>query len=394
MLAQSPDKILIVDDEPSIAKALKLYLDEEGYASTLVSNGSAALSILENEKDYTVVLLDISMPQLDGVTVLKRLQDAGSNAAVIMMSGHGSEELAVECMRKGAEDYISKPFALEDMRQRIERARTHRRERMEKLLLQQEKEDFILMLSHDMKNPLTAVIGSIDIIREGCLGTINDEQKEYLQSAIDSCNEVVVMIDNLLDIRKFEAGKIQMAIRPYPAQELIDKTAKQFARQAAHDGINFSVEAEIGIPEIAVDKNAFTRVLGNLLGNALKFTPEEGKIVVSCRSIHGEDVHSLGIPAYAPIPPAFRERGCFIRVTVRDTGAGIAPDELEHIFDRYTQFARKTGRERGGAGLGLAYCKLAIESFSGMIWAESVNGLGSEFIILLPCCSDGCKDNN
>jgi two-component system, sensor histidine kinase and response regulator len=393
MLTQNLDKILIVDDEHEIGQALKQYLADKGYASSLASGGSAALDMLENEKDYTVVLLDINMPGLDGVTVLKHLQDAGSDAAVIMMSGHGSEELAVECMRNGAEDYISKPFALEDMIQRIERARAHRRERIEKQLLQQEKEDFILMLSHDMKNPLTAVIGSIDIIREGRLGAINEEQKEYLQSAIDSCNEVVIMIDNLLDIRKFEAGKFQMAIHPYNAHELIGKVASQFARPAKYDGVELSVDLEPGTYEIAVDKNAFTRVLGNLLGNALKFTPEGGKITVSCRCITFDEVRALKIPVYAPIPPVFLERGCFVRLAVRDTGNGIPSNELDRIFDRYTQFTRKTGRERSGAGLGLAYCKLAIESFHGMIWAECETGQGSEFVILLPCCSGPDKQD-
>jgi len=387
MLAHNLDKILIVDDKHEVGLALKQYLDDKGYASSVASGGAEALDMLENEKNYSVVLLDIIMPGLDGVTVLKRLQDAGSDAAVIMMSGHGSEELAVECMRNGAEDYIAKPFALEDMIQRIERARAHRREHIEKQQLQQEKEDFILMLSHDMKNPLTAVIGSIDIIREGCLGTINEEQEEYLQSAIDSCNEVVIMIDNLLDIKKFEAGKIQRTMHPYNANELIGKVASQFARPAKHDGIELSVVLEPGIAEIEVDKNAFIRVLGNLLGNALKFTPEGGKITVSCQRVTFNEVHALKIPVYAPTPPNFLESGCFVRVTVSDTGNGIPPDELVRIFDRYTQFIRKTGRERGGAGLGLAYCKLAIESFHGMIWAECETGQGSEFVILLPCSS-------
>ena len=385
MLAQKSDKILIVDDMQEIGLALKQYLADNGYATSLASGGSEALDMLENDKNYSVVLLDIKMPGLDGVTVLKRLQDAGCDAAVIMMSGHGSEELAVECMKNGAEDYITKPFALEDMIQRIERARAHRRQRIEKQQLQQEKEDFILMLSHDMKNPLTAVIGSIDIIREGCLGAINEEQEEYLQSAIDSCNEVVTMIDNLLDIRKFEAGKIQPAIHPYSVHELINKVAGQFARPAKHYGIELSVDVLPGITDIAVDKNAFIRVLGNLLGNALKFTPEGGKITVSCRCITFDEVRALNIPDYAPIPPDFLKWGCFVRLTVRDTGNGIPPDELVRIFDRYTQFTRKTGRERSGAGL--AYCKLAIESFHGMIWAESATGQGNEFVILLPCCS-------
>ncbi|MDD2541049.1 MAG: hybrid sensor histidine kinase/response regulator [Desulfuromonadaceae bacterium] len=389
MLTKNKDRILIVDDEKEIGQALELFLADEGYVPSLASDGSTALDMLANGKDYTVMLLDISMPGLNGITVLKRLQDAGSDTAVIMMSGHGSEELAVECMRNGAEDYISKPFALEDMLQRIERARAHRRERIEKRQLQQEREDFILMLSHDMKNPLTAVIGSIDIIREGCLGAVNDEQEEYLQSAIDSCNEVVTMIDNLLDIRKFEAGKIQMTIHHYDAGEIISKVAHQFSRPARHDGIELSVNVDPGAHGVAVDKNSFTRVLGNLLGNALKFTPEDGNITVSCNFIPENEVSSVTIPVYAQAPPDFLKSGSFVKLAIYNSGNGILPDELDRIFDRYTQFARKTGRERGGAGLGLAYCKLAIESFHGVVWAESENGQGSTFVILLPCCSDG-----
>lgn len=390
MLAQPLDKILIVDDEQEITRVLEQFLADEGYAPSLASDGAAALDMLVNEKDYSVVLLDINMPGLNGVTVLKQLRDAGCDTAVIMMSGHGCEDLAVECMRNGAEDYIPKPFALDDILQRIERARTHRRERIEKRQLQQEREDFILMLSHDMKNPLTAAIGSIDIIREECLGAVNEEQKDYLQSAIDSCNEVVIMIDNLLDIKKFEAGKIQMEVHPYNAHELISRVANQFTRPARHDGIELSIDLEPGASEIAVDRNAFIRVLGNLLGNALKFTPEGGKISISCRCIPGSSVQSLKIPAHVTIPEDLLN-GCVIRLAVRDTGTGIPPDELNRIFDRYTQFPRRTGRERGGAGLGLAYCKFAVESFHGMIWAECDEGSGSEFVVLLPC-SSGSED--
>lgn len=394
MLAHTLDKILIVDDEPEIGHVLKSYLDGKGYAAALTSDGSTALAMILNNGEYPVVLLDISIPGLDSVTVLKRLRDAGSDTAVIMMSRHGSEDLAVECMKNGADDYISKPFALKEIMQRIEQARAHRRELAEKRQLQQEREDFILMLSHDMKNPLTAVIGSIDIVREGCLGTINGEQEEYLQSAIDSCNEVVLMIDNLLDIRKFEAGKIRMAVHQYNAQELISRVAAQFARPARHDGIELSAELEPGTSMISVDKIAFNRVLGNLLVNSLKFTPEGGRIIISCRCISGDEALTLQIPDYAASPPDFVKNGCFVRLAVRDTGNGIPADQLDRIFDRYTQFNRKTERERGGAGLGLAYCKLAIESFHGMIWAECKDGQGSEFVILLPCCPGSSNCSN
>jgi signal transduction histidine kinase len=381
---KTADRILLVDDEPEIVEALKIFLDEEGYSSELVSSGVAALELLEKDAAFTVILLDIKMPGLDGVTVLKRIMASGSDAAIIMMSGHGSEDLAVQCMKDGAEDYISKPFVFDDLLQRIERARNHRRERLEKKALQQERDDFILMLSHDMKNPLTAVIGSIDIIREGCLGDVNEEQQDYLQSAIDSCNEVVTMIDNLLDIRKFEAGKIKMTLQPFDPRELLDKLANQFVRPARHEGIELTLTIEPDVRTITVDKNAFTRAIGNLLGNALKFTPEEGFIKLSCRRLAASDIQAQGIPPYVLTPPVFSHCSSYVRIEVSDSGVGMSAEELEFIFDRYTQFSRKVGKERGGAGLGLAYCKLAISTFNGVIWAESTAGQGSSFVILLP----------
>lgn len=384
--------ILIVDDEPEIIQVLIHYLEDEGYTTYSATDGSTALDMISKQNVYEVVMLDVAMPGLDGVTVLKNLQNIGCDTAVIMMSGHGSEELAVECMRNGAEDYISKPFAPEDMLQRIERARINRRERIEKRQLQQEKEDFILMLSHDMKNPLTAVIGSIDIIREGCLGPVSDEQEDYLDSAIDSCNEVVTMIDNLLDIRKFEAGKIQMDISEFSAQELTSKIVEPFSRPARHDGIELIINIEPVSSTISVDKNAFKRVIGNLLGNALKFTPEGGRITVSYHTVSARTAGELKIPDYVVIPPDFFGNSQFARISVHDTGNGIATDELERIFDRYTQFARRTGRERGGAGLGLAYCRFAVHSFGGIIWAESIAEQGSDFIMLLPCSNSSSEE--
>lgn len=248
------------------------------------------------------------------------------------------------------------------------------------------REDFIRTFAHDMKNPLTAVIGSIDIIREGLLGPINDEQEEYLQSAIDSCHEVVMMIDNLLDIKKFETGKISMALHPYNAHEFISKATTRFSRQAKHDGIEFSVDLEQDTSEIAIDSNVFARVLANLLGTALKFSPEEGKIIVSYRSISEEDLQGQTIPVYAPTPPDFFKPGRFVKIIVSDIGNGLQSDECEFMFDSHAPFTQKTGRQQGATGLGLAYCKKAIESFHGMIWAEPGDNQANNVTIILPCC--------
>jgi len=319
------------------------------------------------------------------VDVLKRIRESGLDVAVIMMTAHGSEDLVVECMTSGAVDYISKPFSLDDTLQRVDRAVANRRMLLSKKRLEQEKEDFLYMLSHDLKNPITVVIGSIDIMREGRLGPVNTEQVEYLQSAIDSCNEVVAMIDNLLDVQRFETGRMPVVLRPHSPAAIAAAAVERFSKAAEYEGVELALETDGGTTEIAVDRNLMYRVFANLLVNAIKFTPEGGNIKVSCRCIRNGAAHRIRIPVHFIPPAGFANRHCFVRISVKDTGNGIPHEDLDHIFERYTQSHNAAGRERGGAGLGLAFCKLAVESFNGIIWAESEAGAGSEFIILLPC---------
>jgi signal transduction histidine kinase len=253
------------------------------------------------------------------------------------------------------------------------------------------------MLSHDLKNPITAVIGSIDIMREGRLGPVNTEQEEYLQSAIDSCNEVVAMVDNLLDVQRFESGRMPISINPCDPGDIAATAVKRFIHAAEHDDIALTLDVENNVPTIAVDRTAMGRVLANLLANAVKFTPVGGSIIVSCRRIESSEAHQISIPEYVKIPEYFRDYRCFVSFCVKDTGNGIPAEDLGRIFERYTQSENAVVREKGGAGLGLAFCKMAIESFNGAIWAESTQDYGSEFIILLPCHtedSSSCSQQN
>lgn len=387
MKAHAAEKILVVDDEADIALILKLHLEDAGYRTVCAQDGAQALAILA-ETEFDLMLLDFRMPRMGGVEVLSRIRESGSDMAVIMMTAHGSEDLAVQCMKSGALDYFPKPFVLDDILPRVERALAYRSALREKQRLEQEKADFVSMLSHDLKNPITAVVGSIDIVREGRLGPVNGEQAEYLQSAIDSCNEVVAMIDNLLDITRFEAGRMQMSIRNNSPADIVTTVTGKFARVAEHEQIRLSLDLGEELPLVAVDRIALTRVIGNLLANAIKFTPEGGEIVVSCRRTRDCDAQRSVIPPYAKVPEGFSAQRCLVRLSVRDTGNGIPSEELGNIFERFVQ-VRGTGiRERGGAGLGLAYCKMAVEGMGGVIWAVSEIGKGSEFIALLPCQSE------
>lgn len=248
-----------------------------------------------------------------------------------------------------------------------------------------EKDDFLLKYSHDLKNPLTAAIGAIDIIREGRLGQVNEEQAEYLHSAIGSCNEVVAMIDNLLDIRRFEAGKMSLSISPHNPEEIIRNVAERFSRSAVHEEIGLSINIDAGVPNIRVDRKVLTRIIDNLLVNSFNFTPEGGEIFVTCSYVKKPHAEVAAIPPHLSVPQLFSKVKSFVKIAVRDTGDGITSGAFDEILNRSARSTVDSGRGHGGAGLGLAFCKWGVEGMGGVIWAEGESDEGSEVIILLPC---------
>ncbi|BDV44930.1 hybrid sensor histidine kinase/response regulator [Geotalea uraniireducens] len=502
------DRILIVDDEADIALILKLQLEDIGYRTVRARDGAEALEILEGES-FALVLLDIRMPRMDGMEVLARIRRDYPELVVVMMTAHGSEDIAVEAMKKGAVDYISKPFSSDDMKGRVERAIQYNRTRLENERLQreldeqrqkmaailrgmadmvvavdrqgnvitlngkaeellairaeevlgrpveellqadipasrlpcrvvlttgepcldvtyvvaqgkrrlpvlssatplrnatgemigsveilhdmstlkaleQEREDFVSMLSHDLKTPITAVVGSIDLVREGRLGTINAEQKEYLDSAVESCDEMVEMIDTLLDVHKFEAGRMQMAIAEEELAPLLRRILSRFEPVALRAGIRLFLHLPPAPILFPVDRSKFFRLLGNLLSNAIKFTPEEGEIEIRAEIV-AEPLALAGPLSAAAYPPAnLPVAGRFLLLTVRDTGAGVPADCLVSIFDRFVQAKNRRQGKTGGSGLGLAFCRKAMDAHDGFVWAESELDKGSSFHLLFP----------
>lgn len=250
--------------------------------------------------------------------------------------------------------------------------------------LEQEKEDFVSMLSHDLKSPITAVVGSIDLVREAKLGPVNQEQCEYLDAAIESCEEMVEMIDTLLGIHKFEAGKMRLYYKEEDPAALVTRGVGKFQTLAKRGGIRLYCTIQEELPGISVDRNSFSRILGNLLSNAVKFTPEGGEIEVSLDLVREVSALTGRIPEQSYARRELPKEGSFVRIRVRDTGVGIPQEALGAIFDRFVQARnRRLGKTRG-TGLGLAFCRKAVDAHSGYIWAESETGAGSLFTILLP----------
>jgi PAS domain S-box-containing protein len=507
------DRILIADDETDIALILKLQLEDAGYTTVRVKDGVDALDMLAKE-EFELLLLDIKMPRMDGLQVLKRVRDAYPAMVVVMMTAHGSEDIAVQAMKEGAVDYIAKPFSNDDMIKRVERAIFYNRtlldnQRLQEQLfaeqqkteailqgmaellvavddkgdiisvnrmaenllgrkreemlgkqvetvlapelpagvalpsrqtlasgepsldvtytlntmtgripvlasaaplhdnggvligsveiirdisslkaLEREREDFVSMLSHDLKNPITSIVGSLDLVREGRLGPINADQCEFIEAAEESCAEMVEMINSLLDIHKFEAGRMVMTFRPEKVQHLIPKLAAQYSTAAEKNGVTLEFRVAENLPECSLDRTTFIRLIGNLLTNALKFTPEKGSITVSVDQLATVAPITGSIPAGLYHESVASLAGPCLRIVVADSGVGIPGDALGTIFDRFVQAQnRREGKSRG-TGLGLAFCRKVMDAHHGLIWAESEEGKGSRFTALFPLYND------
>lgn len=500
--------VLIVDDEADISLILKLQLEDAGYRTVRAADGVEALECLARQP-FDLMLLDIKMPRMNGIQVLERARTEFSDVAVVMMTAHGSESIAVEAMKKGAVDYLAKPFSGEDAVKKVERAISYNRACLEnrrlqedltreqqkvaailegmtdllvavdldgrlmmvnrkveealgvqrgdlmaraveevlsadlppeqlpckvalstaepcrdvtytltfegravpvmssaaplknsngrllgsveiirdisrQVALEQEKEDFVSMLSHDLKSPITAIVGSIDLVREGRLGPILADQQEYLDAAVESCDEMTEMIDTLLDVHRFEAGKMTLILRPEGVAAILQKAVSHYELAAGRLQLAIELDLQEGLPPVSIDRAMITRVLENLISNAMKFTGEGGTIGI--RAEMAGDIPQLmqRIPSGLYPAETLASQGDYLKISVTDTGIGIPADAVTTIFDRFTQaHNRRLGKTRG-TGLGLAFCRKAMDAHNGYIWVESCEGKGSAFNLLIP----------
>jgi signal transduction histidine kinase len=349
-------QILIVANDTTSALLACQLLERGDYSLHQAANCMEARTIIQSQR-LDVILLG-SPPHDHCLPPLEHLQESGNDPAVIALLDADEQERYLACHKEGALDCLMAPFSGQQLVKSIERCLAIKS-------LERQKRDFISMLSHDLKNPLTAAIGSIDLVREKRLGSINREQASYLLSAIESCNEVVAMIDNLLDIHRFEAGKMTFHKTPVNLSELVQQVLNSFRGVLKHAQIQLHTRLEDNLPKLLLDPQKISRVIANLLTNAVKFTPSGGEITVSC--YHGVSKNS----------------DIAVILSIQDTGDGIATVDLPLIFDRFIQARNQGGRGSGGCGLGLAFCKMTIEAHDGTITADSKEGIGSEFTITL-----------
>ena len=366
-----PGLLLVVDDDAANRDVLSRRLKRQGHEVTTASSGSDALRLMRAAA-FDLVLLDIMMPDMDGYQVLGSIKaDARlRHIPVIMISALHEVQSVGRCIEAGADDYLAKPFNPTLLKARIgaslEKKRGRDREtilfeqlqRNYKRLQEVEKlrDDMRNMIVHDLRSPLTAVIAGVEMLEKD--GALNESQRELMAIAAGGGRTLLGMINDLLDVEKMESGSTQLRYDEVSAAALIAGAVEQIASLAKEGRTTLVTELVAGLPPFPGDENLLSRTLVNLIANAVKFTPA-GTVTIA----------------------ASRDERENIRFAIRDTGMGIPSEWFGRIFEKFGQL---DSRNRVGTGLGLAFCKLAVEAHGGRIEVESAPGAGSTFSFTIP----------
>jgi signal transduction histidine kinase len=422
-----PTKILVIDDTAVSRLSLTGMLKKAGHRILEASNGVEALAIARAEHP-DMVISDVIMPVMDGYEFARRLRADATIARtpiIFHTAGYDHNEarsLAHSCgvfhiLEKPAErgkllhtvnevlsesglpaaetplaenfdakhrklltDKLSEKVAeleaaLNDSRHKEIRLREMMEEAVKaeqaleetnKHLLRknQEIQNFYHAVSHELKTPLTSAREFISIVLDRLAGPVNESQHEYLSIARESCDRLCVSIDDLIDATRLETGKLSLEIKPGSFAALAQQLVAILGPVAARKQITLSHQIQPDLPDFCFDENRLMQVLVNLVNNALKFTPENGRVTITAGT--------------APNDPHY------IQVAVQDTGCGLAPAERERIFERLYQVPNPEGGSEQGLGLGLYISRELIQSHSGKIWVESEPGQGSTFYFVIP----------
>jgi signal transduction histidine kinase len=222
------------------------------------------------------------------------------------------------------------------------------------------KSEFLANMSHELRTPLNAIIGFSQVLAEKLFGEINEKQEEYLEDILTSANHLLALINDILDLSKVESGQVELEVAPFSLREALERGVVMVRERAQKDGVEIALAANSGVDVVTGDERRIRQVIFNLLSNAVKFTPAGGAVDVRATQVDGE-----------------------VRVSVTDTGPGIAADDHERIFEQFQQTEAGV-EQREGTGLGLALSKRLVELHGGRIWVDSEPGKGSTFVFTLP----------
>ncbi|MEE3719989.1 response regulator [Tumidithrix elongata RA019] len=356
---KTPPSILIVDDEPNNFDVIEALLDDEGFELHYASSGQKALDRLETFQP-DVILLDVMMPELNGIEVCQTIKSMPKwkPVPIIMITALTAKEDLARCLAAGANDFMSKPVNSIELRARV-RSMLQIKQQYDSLQeLLKMREDMVHMMVHDLRNPLTNIMLSAELLNSPSLPPERKQKK--VDGIIHSAQRLQSLIESLLLMAKIESGKIALNYSDIDLDILCREVIQDFEPIVTQRNLEIVTQLFLQGKRVHVDALIFRRVLENLLSNAIKFSPSKSKIVLSVEY------------------PEFGD----IKIQVSDFGSGINEELKPLIFEKYE--IGTLIKDTTQIGLGLTFCKLAIEAHGGSIAVENNQPQGSIFTLTIP----------
>jgi two-component system, sensor histidine kinase and response regulator len=351
--------ILIVDDEPNNFDVIETLLDREGYELHYASSGQRAIDRLDTFQP-DVILLDVMMPELNGIEVCQMIKSMPKwqPVPIIMVTALNAKEDLGKCLTAGANDFMSKPVNGIELRARV-RSMLQIKQQYDSLQkLMEMREDMVHMIVHDLRNPLTNIILSAELLNSTAI-TPERKQKK-IDRIILSAQRLQSLIESLLLIAKLESGKVIFNFTDSDPIALCHSVLKDFETIAVQKDLKIVADFPTEVKTVSIDILIFRRILENLLSNAIKFSPEQSQIIV--RVVYPNSGET--------------------KIQVIDCGNGISEELKPRIFEKYE--VGKFMKDAAQIGLGLTFCKLAIEAHGGTIAVENNQPQGAIFTVSIP----------
>ncbi|HEY1173345.1 MAG TPA: response regulator [Verrucomicrobiae bacterium] len=358
---QATTQILVVDDEPTVHVSIEAILGYGPYRLVHADNAQAALKIYA-EGNIDLVLLDVMMPGMTGLEACKKIcaQKPIVPVPVILMSALNSEDVIVDGLAAGATDFVTKPFRLHELRARVQGAARLRLAFLSKHHEMQKRQELISMVVHDIRGPLTIFRGFTALLQENLLEA--GDIARYTKTLNFECDRIASMVNDMLMIALNDREGLQLEIKQQNLVPLVNRLISSHRSIATASGINLIFAPSDSNILAECDQMILERCLENLILNAIK---------------HSQGPSSIDI--------SLEQNPDHIQITVRDHGPGISPEYQQQIFNLFSMGA---GQRKGkhGYGIGLAFCKLAMDEHQGSISVTNALGGGAEFKLTFPKC--------
>ncbi len=359
--ASAKTRVLVVDDITRNLQIVGTMLRNAGYEVMPTTSGAQALERVRVQLP-DLILLDLMMPEMDGLEVCHRLKadPLTQQIPVIFLTASNEMEYLVKGFEAGAVDYVTKPFNPPEL---LARVRTHvelqqARERLREM--NNEKNEFMGIVAHDLRSPLTAIYGFSEVIQQEPHMDYS-ELREFAGRIHDTAKRMAEMVQNLLDANRIERGELNFNLAPTDLASLLSLLTESHRARAGAKRQTIHLETESAPVRALVDPNVMVQVMENLLSNAVKYSPPGKNIHVRLRKLPDT-----------------------VRFEVQDEGPGLSAEDQKKLFGKFARLSAKPTGGENATGLGLSIVKRMVEAMNGRVWCESEPGKGAKFVVEFP----------